>query len=210
MEVYLRYTPQGEFLRTARWGWPIFESLHFLGMSMLLGTVGVFDLRLLGFARRIPIAALHRLIPIGIAGFVINLITGFCFLSATPDQYLFNLAFRWKVTFITIAGLNVMVFYARVFRRLLELPPDTPPPLAARIAGGVSLLAWIGVMSAGRLLTFFRPEGRGLGPHAARCGDRTSARCGRRASREDPDNQSRIPEFKGGLALAGRRGNLRP
>ena len=41
VEVYLRATPQGEFLRTARWGWPIFESLHFTGMSMLLGTVGV-------------------------------------------------------------------------------------------------------------------------------------------------------------------------
>ena len=47
VEAYLRHTPQGEFLRTARWGWPIFESLHFLGMSLLLGTVGVFDLRLL-------------------------------------------------------------------------------------------------------------------------------------------------------------------
>jgi hypothetical protein len=157
VEAYLRHTPQGEFLRTAKWGWPIFESLHFTGMSMLLGTVGVFDLRLLGFARRIPIAALHRLIPIGISGFVINLITGFCFLSATPDQYLFNLAFYWKITFIAIAGLNVMVFYAGVFRRLLETPPDMPPPLAARMAGAVSLLAWIGVMSAGRLLTFFRP-----------------------------------------------------
>ena len=157
VEAYLRHTPQGEFLRTAKWGWPIFESLHFTGMSMLLGTVGVFDLRLLGFARRIPIAALHRLIPIGICGFLINLITGFCFVSATPDQYLFNLAFYWKVTFIAIAGLNVVVFYAGVFRRLLETPPDTPPPLAARMAGAVSLLAWIGVMSAGRLLTFFRP-----------------------------------------------------
>ena len=76
VEAYLRHTPQGEFLRTAKWGWPIFESLHFTGMSMLLGTVGVFDLRLLGFARRIPIAALHRLIPIGISGFVINPISG--------------------------------------------------------------------------------------------------------------------------------------
>jgi hypothetical protein len=157
IEVYLRHTPQGEFLRTAMWGWPIFESLHFLGMSLLLGTVGVFDLRLLGFARRIPIAALHRLIPIGIAGFVINLLTGISFLSATPDQYLFNKAFYWKVTFFAIAGINVMIFYLRTFRRLLEIPPDAPPPLAARLAGGVSLLAWIGVMSAGRLLTFFRP-----------------------------------------------------
>ena len=157
VEVYLRHTPQGEFLRTAMWGWPIFESLHFLGMSLLLGTVGVFDLRLLGFARRIPIAALHRLIPIGIAGFCINFLTGICFISATPDQYLFNKAFYWKVTFITIAGINVMIFYARTFRRLLETPPGSPPPPGARLAGGVSLLAWIGVMSAGRLLTFFRP-----------------------------------------------------
>ena len=157
VEAYLRHTPQGEFLRTARWGWPIFESLHFLGMSLLLGTVGVFDLRLLGFARGIPIAALHRLIPIGISGFFINLVTGICFISGTPDQYLFNKAFYWKVTFITIAGVNVLIFYARTFRRLLEVPLDVPPPLSARLAGGVSLLAWIGVMSAGRLLTFFRP-----------------------------------------------------
>jgi hypothetical protein len=69
----------------------------------------------------------------------------------------FNLAFRWKVTFIVSAGLNVMLFYARVFRQLLETPPGSPPPLAARMAGGISLFAWVGVMSAGRLLTFFRP-----------------------------------------------------
>jgi len=157
VEIYLRHTPQGEFLREARWGWPIFESLHFLGMSLLLGTVGVFDLRLMGFANRIPIAALHRLIPIGISGFLLNVVTGISFLSATPDQYLFNLAFRWKVTFLAIAGLNVMIFYARTFRRLLDVEPGTPPPIAARVAGAVSLLAWIGVMSAGRLLTFYRP-----------------------------------------------------
>ena len=74
------------------------------------------------------------------------MLTGICFISATPDQYLFNKAFYWKVTFITIAGVNVLIFYARTFRRLLEAPPDVPPPLSARLAGGVSLLAWIGVM----------------------------------------------------------------
>jgi len=157
VEHYLRHTPQGEFLRTAQWGWPIFESLHFLGMSVLLGTVGVFDLRLMGFARGIPFAALHRLIPLGIAAYALNAITGFCFLSATPDQYLFNLAFRWKVTFFIIAGFNVLFFYSRVFTRLQTHDPDAPPPMSARVAGAVSLCAWIGVMAAGRLLTFFRP-----------------------------------------------------
>jgi hypothetical protein len=157
LEHYLRSTPQGEFLRTAKWGWPIFESLHFLGMSVLLGTVGMFDLRLLGFARGIPIAALHRLIPLGISAYALNAITGFCFVSATPDQYLFNLAFRWKVTFFIIAGFNVLFFYARTFKRLQTHDPHAAPPFSARVAGAVSICAWIGVMSAGRLLTFFRP-----------------------------------------------------
>jgi hypothetical protein len=157
LQTFLPSTPQGEFLRSARWGWPIFESLHFIGMSLLIGTVGVFDLRLLGFARRIPIAALHRLIPIGIAGFVLNLVTGVSFLSATPDQYLVNRAFYWKLTFLVIAGVNVAIFYAATFQRLLETEPGAAPPWAARVSGGVSLVAWIGVMSAGRLLTFFRP-----------------------------------------------------
>ena len=153
----LYYTPMGEFMRNSTWAWPTFESLHFIGMSLLIGTIGVFDLRLLGFARAVPIAALHRLIPIGIGGFVLNMTTGICFICATPDQYLFNAAFRWKVVFIVIAGLNVLFFYTRVFRRLEAMSENTAPPLAARIVGGVSLGAWVGVMSAGRLLTFFRP-----------------------------------------------------
>ena len=153
----LYYTPMGEFMRTSTWAWPAFESLHFMGMSLLAGTIVMFDLRLLGFARAVPIAALHRLIPFGIAGFLLNMMTGICFICATPDQYLFNAAFRWKVVFIMIAGLNVLFFYTRVFRRLEQFSENRPPPLAARLVGGVSLAAWIGVMSAGRLLTFFRP-----------------------------------------------------
>ena len=153
----LYWTPIGEFMRTSTWAWPAFESLHFMGMSLLIGTIGVFDLRLLGFARAVPIGALHRLIPVGITGFLLNMTTGICFICATPDQYLFNAAFRWKVVFILIAGINVLFFYTRVFRRLEQMSENTPPPLAARIVGGVSLGAWIGVMSAGRLLTFFRP-----------------------------------------------------
>jgi hypothetical protein len=153
----LYYTWLGEFMRTSTWAWPICESLHFTGMSLLIGTVGVFDLRLLGFARAVPVVALHRLIPVGIAGFALNAATGFCFLSATPDQYLFNGAFSWKLTFFVVAGLNVAFFYTRVFKRLLVLEPGAPLPAGARLAGGISLCAWIGVMSAGRLLTFYRP-----------------------------------------------------
>ena len=155
--TFLYHTAIGEFMRESRWAWPVLESLHFIGMSLLIGTIGVFDLRLMGFARRVPVAALHRLIPVGISGFVLNGVTGLCFICATPDQYIFNMAFRVKVTLIVVAGLNVLFFYSRVFRRLESLAADERPPFGARLAGVVSLSAWVGVMSAGRLLTFFRP-----------------------------------------------------
>jgi hypothetical protein len=157
LEVTLRTTPVGHFMRTSAWAWPILESLHFMGMSVLIGTIGLFDLRLLGFARGISFAALHRLIPLGISAYTLNILTGLCFLAGAPDQYLWNPAFHFKVAFMTVAGLNVVFFYTRVFRGLQQLPPDSPPPFGARLAGAVSLTMWIGVMSAGRLLTFFRP-----------------------------------------------------
>jgi hypothetical protein len=157
IEPILRESPMGEFVRTSQWAWPVLESLHFFGMSLLIGTVGVFDLRLLGFAPGIPYAALHRLIPLGIAGFILNASTGLFFLAGTPDQYLYNRAFIVKLTCMVVAALNVAFFYGRVFKGLQRTGADAPPPLGARLAGGVSLTAWIGVMSAGRLLTFFRP-----------------------------------------------------
>ena len=157
LEVALRTSPPGVWVRHSVWGWPVLESLHFMGMSVLIGTIGLFDLRLLGFARGVPYAALQRLIPLGIGAYTLNLMTGFIFLSGMPDQYLWNPAFRFKVTFMAVAGLNVLFFYSRVFRRLQTLSPDSAPPFSARVAGAVSLAMWIGVMSAGRLLTFFRP-----------------------------------------------------
>ena len=66
--------------------WSIVESLHFLGLCLLVGAIGTFDLRLLGFARRVPIAAVHRLIPWGLLGFAINILTGTLFVMTEPDQ----------------------------------------------------------------------------------------------------------------------------
>ena len=157
IEPMLRTTALGAWVRHSQWAWPVLESLHFIGMSVLIGTIGLFDLRLLGFARGVPYAALHRLIPLGIGAYALNLCTGLFFLSGMPDQYLWNPAFRFKVAFMFVAGLNVLFFDSRVFTRLQQTPADSPPPFGARVAGAVSLTMWIGVMSAGRLLTFFRP-----------------------------------------------------
>ena len=76
-----------EVMRTA-WAWPIAESLHFLGLCLLIGAIGTFDLRLLGVARHVPIAAVHRLIPWGLLGFAINIVEVKLFIVTEPDQYI--------------------------------------------------------------------------------------------------------------------------
>ena len=149
--------PVAALMRTA-WAWPIAESLHFIGLCLLVGTVGIFDLRLLGFASRIPIRVLHGLIPLGLIGFALNAITGAMFLMTEPDQYIYNPAFHLKVTFILAAGINALAFYATSYRQVIADGSSFDAPRAAKIVATVSFSLWIGVIVAGRLLTFYRPS----------------------------------------------------
>ncbi|MBK7117068.1 MAG: hypothetical protein IPH71_13795 [Proteobacteria bacterium] len=142
---------------TTQWGWPIAECFHFIGLCLLFGTVGFFDLRMLGVARAVPLRSLHRLIPFGIAGFAICAITGTLFVMTTPDQYLHNPAFLTKLLLMLVAGLNMLLFYLVAARSVWLAAADGVPPLPARLFGLVSLLCWLGVMTCGRIITAFRP-----------------------------------------------------
>ncbi len=146
-----------EGLMHSRWGWPLAESVHFIGLCLLVGCVGTFDLRLLGLGRSAPIAAVHRLIPFGILGFVINASSGLLFLLTEPDQYIYNPSFHFKLLFLMIAGLNAGTFYLTSYRQVFG--PDAGPdaPFHAKAIAAISLSAWICVIVGGRLLTFFRP-----------------------------------------------------
>ena len=153
---WLSTTALADFM-SGWWEWPIAESLHFIGLSMLIGTVGVFDLRLMGLGKQIPLSALHRLIPWGVGGFIMNMLTGMCFLTTAGNQYMYNPSFHLKVLCMSIAGVNVLVFYTTMFKEVRTLGPGENAPLRARIVGGVSLTCWLGVIAFGRLLTFYRP-----------------------------------------------------
>jgi len=157
-EEWVRSTWLHHFVADHYWLWPASETLHYIGLSMLLGTVGMFDLRVLGMARGIPPGALHKLIPIGIAGYCINILTGITFFSGFPEQYFYNPAFQWKWAFMAVAGANVAVFYlTKEFREVKMMPAGSDAPLRAKVIAGTSLSAWVLVLICGRLLTFFRP-----------------------------------------------------
>jgi hypothetical protein len=140
------------------WVLPVCESLHFIGMAMLVGIVGMFDLRLLGMAKRLPVAPLQRLMPWALLGFLLSLGSGLVFITANPRQYLapLSLSFVAKMFFILLACLNVVFFYATGLKRAVDgVDAGQDAPVGAKVSAGVSLLLWVGVMYWGRVLQFF-------------------------------------------------------
>jgi hypothetical protein len=137
------------------WIWPACETLHLLGLALLVGVTGTINLRVLGVAKGMPLGPLQRLMPWAFVGFVVTLITGVLFLIGTPFQYLHNIAFQLKILLIMIAGVNVILFYVSGLYRHVDgvgTGHDVPP--LAKVAAAVSLVCWIGVTYLGRMLPF--------------------------------------------------------
>lgn len=148
-----------EIVNAYDWLWPVFEILHFIGMAALIGTVGLVDLRILGVGKGIPIGQLERLIPIGVAGFIVNALTGFVFIAGNPVggpiEYLSNLSLQLKLLLILIAGINLFAFYwTGIARATNAVAPDGDAPRGAKIVAGTSLVAWFGVIFFGRMIMY--------------------------------------------------------
>ncbi len=137
------------------WLWPLFSTLHLVGVALLVGYVGAFDLRLLGVAKQLPVAPLQKLMPIGLLGLAVNLVTGIGFYAGSPEQYQ-NDAFAAKMGCIVLAGLNAVVFNVTgLSGRVVLLGAGQDAPVAARLLALVSLVLWVGVMFWGRMLPVF-------------------------------------------------------
>jgi hypothetical protein len=140
------------FVTQHEWVWPTSEALHFLGMSLMFGTLLIVSLRLMGGMRSMSFAAAHRLLPFGVLGFAINVVTGMLFFISAPEQYVDNVSFHWKVVLLELMGACFLVL--TVYDRLWTLPAGGVPPRMARVLAVLTLVAAVGVMYFGRMLPF--------------------------------------------------------
>ena len=152
---WLTATQLSAFVNNHAWVWPACETLHFIGLALLIGSVGMLDFRLLGVEKRLPFAPLNRFVQWAVIGFAINLATGVMFFVGNPQQYVHNVAFGWKLAFMVLAGVNVLVFYATgLFRTVSTLGPGDDAPFGAKVIAATSLILWICVMYMGRMLPY--------------------------------------------------------
>ncbi len=137
---------------------PWIESLHVLSIVLVVGTIAMVDLRLLGLRARERGARslIGEVLKYTWVAFGCAALTGLLLFSSAATIYAANPAFRIKAVLLALAGLNMAYFHLLPYRSIHLWDELVSPPLKARIAGGVSLACWIGVVAAGRWVGFIQ------------------------------------------------------
>lgn len=152
--VWLETTALAAAMREWLWLYPIVEIVHIAGFVLLVGTVALFDLRVLGAARGPAVDALARfMLPWAWVGLAVAAPSGLLMFSAHATEMIENPAFQLKLALLAAAGLNAWLFHRGVFRTVYAWA-STTPPLRARFSAAASLGLWLGVIACGRLLAY--------------------------------------------------------
>jgi hypothetical protein len=143
---------------SAWWVVPFWKTLHYFAIAVLVGVVGLVDLRIFGVAKALPLRPLQRLMPWAVASFAVAAASGYALLRINPANSFgppVNVAFAAKVLFLVLIGLNDILYFATGLKRQVDgVGAGERAPASAKIVAGVSLALWAGVIYWSRMLTF--------------------------------------------------------
>jgi hypothetical protein len=135
---------------------PWIESIHVIAATFVLGSISIIDFRLLGILSKDQAVSriTDELVPWVWGGFAAALATGGLLFCSSATQYYQNGPFRIKMALLLSAGFNMMIFHVLTYRGVARWDVALPPPKAARVAGGASILLWLAVIAFGRWIGF--------------------------------------------------------
>ena len=153
---WLASTPWSSALHESRYLFLVVLTVHVLTLTLFVGTTLMIDLRLLGATMsRVPVSeVIGRLLPWSAAGLLLMVVSGALLFYSAPLVRYDNLFFRFKMVALVLAALNAWIFHVTVFRRVAEWDLDAVPPRTARLAGGLSLVLWAVIITAGRMMAY--------------------------------------------------------
>ena len=156
---WLHDTPLSVTMRESTWAEPLVETVHVLTLAVFLGFVVLLDLRLMNLAlRRFRVGEiLEQLNPGLYAGFTVMIVTGLLLFAGDPIAVYSTVFFKLKMLMLLFAALNIVVFNHTVGRHMSKWDGGETLPLAARLAGVVSLLLWVLIVAAGRAIAYALP-----------------------------------------------------
>src|SRR6266699_820303 len=157
-------TPEkfSEAVTFSKWWWTFMMIMHFLGLIMIVGTVGLLDLRIMGFLKQLPVAPVNRFLPWAMAGLGVNILTGLLAFIGLPENYIYSGVFWLKMLSLLLLGLNAAAFYLTdIFAGVESLGAGEDAPISAKLIAASSLFLWFAVITFGR---YIQPLGDTLRP----------------------------------------------
>ena len=153
---WLQNTAPAVAIAESSWMFPTIETIHVLALTIVVGSIAMLDLRLLGVAQRARsvIELTNEVLPWTWIGFAVAASSGALMFSSNAVKYSANFPFRIKMILLLSAAINMLFFHFVTYRRAREWHLQAKIPRAGRIAGGVSLLLWIGIVGFGRWIGF--------------------------------------------------------
>jgi uncharacterized membrane protein len=144
--------PQVELLiNTITWFVP-WQTVHFFGYTLIFATVLAVTLRILGIWKSLSFAAIHRILPLGVFGVMMNIFSGMLMVMADSHRYLNEFAFWPKMFFLPIGAIAVLYF--SLSDRLWAIKAGEDAPMQAKWVAVLVLVSWTIVIMGGRLLPY--------------------------------------------------------
>ena len=153
---FLEHSMLGQAVSQSTWLFPAVETVHVIALALVVGSIAVLDLRLLdrSWRTRAVTELTLDVLPWTWASFATAVVTGFMMFSSAATKYAADIPFRIKMLLLLLAGVNMLVFHKFTYRGVAGWDHGVPTPRAAKAAGGLSLLFWIGVVTCGRWVGF--------------------------------------------------------
>jgi Family of unknown function (DUF6644) len=153
---WLENTGVAVVVRESAWLYPAVETVHIFGFVMLVGAASMFDLRLLGASRMLPVSdAARHLLKWSRASLLVVLPSGLLLFMSNATTLSTNPAFRLKLVLLVAAGVNAYMFHRWPFKTVTAWNREIPAPAGAKISAAVSLALWASVISCGRFIAYF-------------------------------------------------------
>jgi hypothetical protein len=149
--VWVTETPLGEWVNSSAFIWPTLETIHFMSLCVLVGSLLIIDLRLIGLYRERCAQMIRFLIRLSLLAFAANLGSGLLFIFGNAPKYVDNSAFELKLLLIFAAGINALFYRFR----LAHIVESDAVSRSSVIVGSLSLALWAGVIVCGRMITFY-------------------------------------------------------
>jgi hypothetical protein len=142
-------------IRQSLWLYPALEIVHIVGIVMLVGAAFLFDLRLLGYSKNLPLSGLaSHLLPWSQRGLILIIPSGILLFITNAKALGTDFTFWLKVTLLVVAALNVFVFHQFIFKKPPGIQPVQELPVSSKISAMVSIIVWIAIIACGRLLAY--------------------------------------------------------